>query len=218
MRVLRELELDDHTLIVWTSDNGAVQRQPPQGSNAPYRGFGYDTSEGAMRMPCVMRWSGRIPADTVCDELCSTMDLLPTFASLAGATVSHDRPIDGHDIQNLLFAEPGAAKSPWDDVGFFYYRMDQLQAIRSGPWKLYLPLDQKLTSLNRKTAPAKLKLYDVKNDVPETQEVSQSNQDVVQRLLALADHARADLGDMDRPGRGQRPAGWVDMAKAVISH
>ena len=61
LAALRRLGLDERTLVIWTSDNGAVRRNPPQGSCAPYKGWGYDTSEGAMRMPCVMRWPGRIP-------------------------------------------------------------------------------------------------------------------------------------------------------------
>jgi len=211
---LKRLGLDTNTLVIWTSDNGAVQRNPPQGSCAPYRGFGYDTSEGAMRMPCVMRWPGKISAGRVNDELSSTMDLLPTFSKLAGASLP-PQPIDGHDIRPLLFGTPGA-KSPWDDVGFCYYRIEQLQAIRAGPWKLYLPLEKKLISNNRKTAPSKLELYDVRNDVSETREVSAQHPGVVKRLLALADKTRAEIGDMDKPGHGQRPAGWVDQPKPLV--
>lgn len=211
---LRRLKLDTNTLVVWTSDNGAVQRNPRQGSSAPYKGFGYDTSEGAMRMPCVMWWPGRIPAGRTCEDLCSTMDLLPTFARLAGAALPA-KPIDGHDIRPLLFAEPGA-KSPWDAKGFGYYRLEQLQAIRAGEWKLYLPLPNKFTTLARKTTPAKLELYDVRRDVSEEREVSAQHPDVVKRLLTLADAIRADLGDMDKPGPGQRAAGQVESPKPII--
>lgn len=87
MATLDRLGLTANTLFIWTSDNGAVQRKPRQGSNAPYQGPAYDTSEGAMRMPCVMRWPGKIPAGKVQDELCSTMDLLPTLAKLAAAAL-----------------------------------------------------------------------------------------------------------------------------------
>jgi arylsulfatase A-like enzyme len=214
LAALERLDLDDRTLIVWTSDNGAVRRNPPQGSCAPYKGFGYDTSEGAMRMPCVMRWPGKIPAGEVCDELCSTIDLLPTFARLAGAQLP-EQPIDGRDIRPLLFAESDS-KSPHDEHGFFYYHMDQLQAVRSGPWKLYLPLEKKYINLGRKTAAAKLELYDVRHDASESREISATHPEIVQRLLELADAARAELGDEDRPGVGQRAAGWVDDAKALL--
>jgi arylsulfatase A-like enzyme len=205
---LERLGLDERTLLVWTSDNGAVRRNPPQGSSAPYKGFGYDTSEGAMRMPCVMRWPGHVPAGQVCDELCSTIDLLPTFAKLADASLPK-LPIDGQDIGPLLCGEADA-KSPHNEAGFFYYHLDQLQAVRRGPWKLYLPLAKKYVSLGRKTAEASLELYDVRNDVGETREVSAAHPQVVARLFALANAARRELGDEDSAGAGQRPAGLVE--------
>ena len=207
--VLKDLDLEDNTLVVWTSDNGAVRRHPPQGSNAPLKGWGYDTTEGAMRMPCIMRWPGRIPAATVCDEIASTMDVLPTLAALAGTEPPADRIIDGRDIRELVFSEPGAS-SGYDDTGFFYYFGSQLQAVRSGPWKLYLPLEEKLLSLRGNTARAPAELYDVRNDLGEGSEVSAQHPDVVRRLLDLADAAREDLGDLGRQGRNQRPAGWME--------
>jgi arylsulfatase A len=204
---LARLNLADHTLVIWTSDNGAVQRHPPQGSCAPYRGWGYDTSEGAMRMPCVMRFPGRIPAGRVCDEVVSTIDLLPTFARLAGADLP-PRPIDGHDVRNLLFGKADA-KSPWDEPGYMFYRMEQLQAVRSGPWKLYLPLSEKYITNNRHTAPAPIALFNVRTDVGETSENSAEYPAVVQRLTALAAMARKELGDTNLRGLGQRPAGYI---------
>lgn len=214
MSALKRLGLDERTLVVWTSDNGAVLRNPPQGSCAPYRGMGYDTSEGAMRMPCVMRWPGHIPAGKKNDALCSTMDLQPTFAALAGARLP-EQQIDGHDISAILRGEESAV-SPWDADGFGYYRMDQLQAVRAGDWKLYLPLEKKYVTLNRKTAPAKLELYDVRHDVHEDREVSAEHPDVVARLTAMAEKLRAEIGDVGRLGRGQRPAGWVDEPKPLL--
>jgi arylsulfatase A len=207
METLDRLGLAETTLVVWTSDNGAVQRNPPQGSCAPYRGTGYDTSEGAMRMPCIMRWPAGIPALAVQDEVCSTMDLLPTFASLAGGTLP-DRPIDGRDITSLLSATSGA-RSHWDETGFCYYRLEQLQAIRSGPWKLYLPLEQKYVNLSRRSEPSKLELFNVQSDVHEDYEVSAEQPEVVQRLTILVERARSELGDANRTGQAQRPAGFV---------
>jgi arylsulfatase A len=144
----------------------------------------------------------------------TTMDLLPTFAELAGCALP-PRPIDGHDVRPILYGEAGG-KSPWDDKGFMYYRMDQLQAVRSGPWKLYLPLEDKYIANNRKTAPAKMELYDVHSDVSEAREVSAEHPDVVARLVALADEARRELGDRNSPGRAQRPAGYVANPVALI--
>jgi arylsulfatase A-like enzyme len=167
-----------------------------------------------MRMPCVMWWPGKIPAGKVQDELCSTMDLLPTLARLADAPLP-EKPIDGHDIRPLLLGTPGA-KSPWDEKGFCYYRMEQLQAVRAGPWKLYLPLEKKYTALNRKTAPAPLELFDVRHDVHEDHEVSAQHPEVVKMLLSLAARTREEIGDMDRPGKGERPAGRIENPKPLL--
>jgi arylsulfatase A-like enzyme len=116
MAALARSGLEQDTLVAWTSDNGAVRRNPPQGGCAPYRGYGYDTSEGAMRMPCIVRWPGKVPAGRVNDELWTTMDLLPTLAALAGAALAA-RPIDGHDVRPILLGIRGA-RSPWDEDGF----------------------------------------------------------------------------------------------------
>ncbi len=214
LRALKEEGIDEKTFVVWTSDNGAPQRNPPQGSNAPYRGWGYNTSEGAMRMPCILRWPGRIQPGTTSDALSTMMDLLPTFAALAGAPPP-EKKIDGHDMTDVWLGEGGEA-SPYDDSGFFYYHSEQLQAVRSGPWKLYLELPKKLSNLRDKTVPAQAELYDVRHDVGETSEVLARHPDVVARLTSLAERAREELGDLDRPGNGQRPAGWVENPTARV--
>lgn len=208
MRTLKDLALDERTIVVWTSDNGAVRWNPPQGSNAPLKGWGYDTSEGGQRVPCIARWPGRIPAGAVSGEIVTMMDWFPTLVRLAGAQPPQDRIIDGHDIRSLLFGEPGAT-SRYDEEGFFYYHLQQLQAVRSGPWKLYLPLESKILNLSgdrRKTA---AELYHLRDDMGETREVSGPHPAIVARLMALAEKARVDLGDLDREGSNQRPAGWV---------
>ena len=211
MAALEELGLDDDTLVIWTSDNGAVEHHPGQGSNAPLKGWGYDTSEGAQRVPCLVRWPGRVPAGTVSDEVSTMMDVLPTVAELAGTETPGDRTIDGHDIRAILFAQPGAV-SAYDEAGFFYYHLDQLQAVRAGPWKLYLPLERKFTVLDiagRTGSRSEAALYDLREDIGEKREVSAENPEVVMRLMGLAEAARQELGDVDRKGRGRRPSGWV---------
>ena len=207
MAAIKRLGIDEQTLVVWTSDNGPVRRTPQQGSSAPFKGFGYDTSEGAMRMPCLVRWPGRVPAGIVSNQVITSMDLLPTVAKLAGAKLP-ERKIDGKDMSPVLLG-----KADGDFRGheaFFYYRMEQLQAVRSGPWKLYLPLDAKYIANNRKTAPSTLELYNVVEDLAEEHEVSAQHPQVVRELKAHAERARAELGDTGREGSGQRPAGWVE--------
>ena len=207
LKTLRKLDLDENTLVIWTSDNGAPKRTPPQGSNSPLGGWGYTTAEGGMRVPCIARWTGKIPPAKTSTELTTMMDLLPTFAQLAGAKLPEKRPIDGKNIWPILADEPGA-KSPHD--AFFCYHMDQLQAVRSGPWKLYLPLEKKRTNLKDTTAASPARLIDVLNDPQETKNLAETNPEVVRRLLGAADRAREELGDVNRSGRGQRPAGRVE--------
>ncbi len=213
LATLTQLGLDDRTLVIWTSDNGAVRHEPMQGSNAPLRGWGYDTSEGGQRMPMIARWPGRIPAGIVRDDVATMMDLLPTAAGLAGTTVPSDPIIDGHDLAPALFSDKPAA-SPYDKDGFFYYHIHQLQAVRCGPWKLYLPLERKLTGLSgdlSKGVPAETRLFNLNEDLHEDRDLAARHPEIVARLTKLADTARRELGDEDRPGSGQRPAGWVDQ-------
>jgi len=179
----------------------------------PLTGWGYTTAEGGQRVPCIARWPGKIPAGTVCDELCSTIDLLPTLAFLAATEPPGDRAIDGRDIRPLLFGTP-SAKSPHE--AFFYYYLDQLQAVRSGHWKLYLPLESKWYNFRRDGRPAKAALYDLKNDLQETENLAAAKPEVVERLLAYAAQAREDLGDVDRQGTGQREPGWVAEPKPLL--
>lgn len=212
LAALKRLKLDEKTLVVWTSDNGAMRRNPPQGSNAPYAGWGYTTSEGGMRMPMIARWPGKVPAGRECQELCSMLDILPTFAALSGGSMPA-RKIDGHDITPLLLGEK-EARSPTDAEGFFYYQIDQLQAVRSGPWKLYLPLKAKRAGLAAQRTTARLQLFNVREDVAEEREVSAQQPEVVQRLLKLAEAARQELGDEGKAGAGQREAGLVSTPTA----
>jgi arylsulfatase A-like enzyme len=212
MAALKELNLDERTLVIWTSDNGAPRRNPPQGSNRPLAGWGYTTAEGGMRMPCIARWPGRIPARKTCEELVTLMDLLPTFARLAGAELPR-HTIDGRDIWPLLAAERGA-KSPHE--AFYYYRMDQLQAVRSGPWKLYLPLQRRVGPGRQAMSPQPAALYDVSSDPGENNNLIDDQSEVVARLTDLAEQARQELGDLGRPGRGQRPAGRVDHPQPQV--
>ncbi|SKA99266.1 Arylsulfatase A [Prosthecobacter debontii] len=207
LAALKRLKLDEETLVIWTSDNGAPRRQPPQGSNAPYQGWGYDTSEGAMRVPCIARWPGHVPAGKECRELASMLDILPTLTSLIGAAPP-TVPIDGHDISPLLLGQKDA-HSPTDNTGFFFYHGDQLQAVRSGPWKLYLPLESKRVNA-KKQASSPLKLFNVRDDVTEQNEVATAHPHIVARLKKLADGARETIGDAGQPGTGHRTAGWVE--------
>ena len=189
-----------------TSDNGAPFAARRIGSNLPLKGNAYSVAEGGMRMPFIARWPGKIPAGQTCAELVTMMDMLPTLAALAGAKAPTDRIIDGHDILPLLFGEPGA-RSPYD--AFFYYYTDQLQAVRSGPWKLYLAGAKRDTKGAPKSS-ADPRLFHLINDPGEKDDQFARQPEVVKRLLAHAETIRADLGERNRPGTGVRPVGTVD--------
>ena len=204
LKTLKDLKLDDNTLVIFTSDNGSNGRHG--GSNAPLRGHKGQTLEGGQRVPCVMRWPGKIPAGKTCDALTSTIDILPTFAKLAGTKAPQDRIIDGRDIMPLMSGTKDA-KSPHE--AFYFYQTDQLQAVRSGQWKLELALESRKRNWGRPEGKSTQKLFDLKNDIHEDKDVSAKHPEIVKRLLALADKARADLGDVNKPGKGQRPAAFV---------
>ena len=217
---INQSKIADRTFVIWTSDNGAGRLpEGSRGSNLPLKGWGYSTSEAGMRVPCIAWWPGKVPANTVCSKLATTMDLLPTYKRLAtnddrsSDATSHHRVIDGKDVWPL-FAGRADATTPHDS--FFYYYMDQLQAVRSGKWKLYLALPGKRTSpFSKSVRPfriedhASAELYDLVNDLSETKNVASENPQVVKRLYRFAEQARIELGDVDEIGKGQRPAAFV---------
>ena len=161
-----------------------------------------------MRVPCLVRWPKRVPAGTVCDELGTMMDLLPTFAFLAGATPPGPNVIDGRNIWPL-FAGEKDARTPHEAL--YYYQFEQLQAVRSGPWKLFLPLTKQRISSSGPLKDVKLpaRLYNVVSDQSESKDVAAQQPEVVARLTVLAQRGRDRIGDVDAPGSEDRPAGWV---------
>jgi len=198
--------IDDNTLVLFTSDNGSAREK--QGSNLPLRGRKGRTDEGGMRVPCIVRWPGKIPGGESYSEITSTLDVLPTFAALAGGTMPTDRIIDGKNIWPIL--EGRKIKSPHE--AFYYYQMDQLQAVRSGEWKLFVGMENKKKNWGKPEGETALKLFHLTDDIHEDHNVAADHPEVVKRLSAYAETARTDLGDGDREGKGQREAGWVEKA------
>ena len=237
--VLATLEkhgLAQKTLVIFCTDNGPfLSYGNHAGSAGPLREGKLTTFEGGVRVPCMMRWPGHIPAGRTSGDLLSTLDFLPTFAKLVGGKLS-DNKIDGEDRWPLITGQPGA--KPREN--FYYYAGDELQAVRSGPWKLHLPHEY-LTPVqppgkNGKPAnfdnlkPESMSvsglrgiasrhgyvvkkieqtLYNLDDDLGETQDVSAQHPEVVNRLLKLAEAARTDLGDSltKRQGSSVRPCG-----------
>ena len=214
---LKNLGLDDNTLVLFTSDNGPwLSYGNHAGSAGPLREGKGTMFEGGIREPTLARWPGHVPAGTVCDQLASTIDVLPTVAKLIGAELPK-HPIDGLDITPLLFGQPGAV-SP-HELFCCFYNGGELQAVRDARWKLHFPhgyatLAGKSGGRDGSPAPYTnqkigLCLYDLREDLGETTDVAAAHRDVVERLQALAAKARADLGDKltDTKGTGVRPAG-----------
>jgi arylsulfatase A-like enzyme len=202
--ILHEVQqagLDENTLIIFTSDNGS--RGDHGGSNGPLRGGKGTTWEGGLRVPCIVRWPGQVPAGRTCSTLTTAMDMLPTLGNIGGAEVPDDRTIDGHDITGLLTGQSDDAASPYD--AFYYYKRHELQALRSGKWKLHLTTGE---------------LYDLETDLGETTDVSTQNGDVVEQLQSLAREARRELGDSltREEGQNRRPAGWVEDAVPLTEY
>lgn len=217
LKTLTREGLDEKTLVIFTSDNGPwLLYGDHAGLALPLREGKATTFEGGMRVPCLMRWPGRIPAGTVNREMALTMDLLPTLAKLCGADVPKDRVIDGKDIWALMSNQPGA-KTPHE--AFFYYWAQHLQAVRSGPWKLHFPHSYtKPDPPGGGGKPGKyatkdigLELFDLDKDVGESRNIAAENPQVVKCLQALAERAREDLGDSEthRQGKNVRLAGQV---------
>lgn len=212
---IKALGLDEKTLVIFTCDNGPwLAYGNHAGSAGPLREGKGTTWEGGVRVPCIMRWPGKIPARLVQHELAATIDLLPTFAKLIGAELPPHR-IDGRDIWPLVVGEEGA-KTPHE--AYYYYWGRELQAVRSGPWKLHFPHSYR--SLTGKPgrdgqpngyreARCGLELYNLASDIGEQHNVAAAHPDVVVRLKALAEKAREDLGDalQKRPATNAREAG-----------
>jgi arylsulfatase A-like enzyme len=218
LNALQRNGLDDNTLVLFTSDNGPwLSYGEHAGSAGPLREGKGTTWEGGQREPCILSWPGKISAGSVCREPAMTIDILPTLAKLADAPLP-ERKIDGLDIWPLISAQPGA-KSPHDALYFYWDR--ELQAVRSGKWKLHFPhtyrtLAGKPSGSGGKPAPygqAKtgLALFNLEDDIGETTDVADKHPEVVQRLKALAEKAREDLGDSatNRPGKGVRQPGHI---------
>lgn len=215
LKALKRNQLDEKTLVIFTSDNGPwLSYGNHAGSAGPLREGKGTSWEGGVREPCIMRWPGKIPAGSTCDELAATIDILPTIAGLLGTELpSHS--IDGKDIWPLISGVAGAT-TPHDY--YCYYWGNELQCIRSGDWKLHFPHNfRSLTGPPGKDGLPNgytqgkigLALYNLKNDIGEKINVADEFPDQVLRLQKLAEEARQELGDsrLKITGKGFRAPG-----------
>ena len=160
-RALRETGQDQNTLVVFSSDNGPWLIKKELGGSAGLLREGKATTfDGGMREPCLARWPGMIPANTVCAAQGSMLDWLPTFASVAGVAPPKDTVLDGEDMTPVL-----TGKSPGKERTFFYWNIDELEGVRQGAWKLRAVKQQPPTLHNLEVDPSEK--YDLAAQTPE---------------------------------------------------
>jgi len=208
---LRKLNLDQRTVVLFTSDNGPWLTQ---GTNAgvagPLHGGKGTTWEGGVREPAIAWWPGKIPAGAASGAMLSEMDVLPTFVKLAGGEPAPNRKIDGRDIWPVLSGQ--STNSP--HLALFYFNGNRLEAVRSGPWKLAIApqgtgLPKGMATPVKHTGP---RLYNLDADIAESIDVAAQHPDVVSNLQIFVRNMDRDLG-VQGEGPGVRPPDRVRHPK-----
>ena len=211
---VKSLGLDNNTYVIFTSDNGPWWIRKAHGGHCePLRGAKTSCWEGGMRVPCIMRAPGKIPAGSESHAIAATIDLMPTLTKLAGSSIPDDRSIDGLDLTAIIHG-----KSDTLYRNYYYYQHNCLRAVRSGKWKLMLPHTEPVkTSIatkwkNHIAKPDRIRfekahLYDLTADIGESTDVSAENPKIVAKLQKLAAWAKKDIGDHDSFGENARTFG-----------
>ena len=220
VRTVRELGLEDNTLIVITSDNGPWANYGNHaGSAAGLREAKATTFDGGNRVPCIMYWKGHTKPGTICNKLASNIDLFPTFAEISGAALP-GRKIDGVSILSLIEGREGA--NPRESF-VYYYNKNDLEAVTDGEFKLVFPhkyVTYGAYEPGNDGQPGKLanleimkpELYDLRRDPGERYNVATQNPERLAKLQKIADKWRAELGDnlTRQKGTERREPGLVD--------
>ena len=201
---LKELGIDENTIVIFTSDNGS-RLQNQGGSNGNLRGGKGQTWDGGQRVPCIIRWPGKINEGQQTDALSTTMDFLPSITKLIGGNLP-SKKIDGIEMSDLFFSNENSSKRD----SFLYYNEDELEAIRYKNWKLHFKKEDKLIN----------ELYDLDNDISEKVNLYSSHKEIVSKLSILADEFRKSLGDkyLDIKGEEVRPANRIDNPKPLTKY
>ena len=216
LRTLEELGLERNTLVIFTSDNGPwIAYGNHAGSTGGLREAKATTFNGGLRVPLIARWKGTIPAGTVCERLASNIDLLPTFAQIAQAPLPAHK-IDGVSMLPLL-EDPDAA--PVRDALCLYYQDNSLEAVTDGTYKLIFPHDYLAygtpgdDGMPGEMIPRRVEekeLYDMRRDPGERCNVLSQHPEIAEKLEAVAERYRAELGDdlTGCEGTGRRKPGY----------
>lgn len=174
---LDDLKLAEKTIVILLSDNGAFMI-PGRGlecaSNKPLKGGGTMLYEGGIRVPCVVRWPGRIEAGSVSSEPLSSMDFAALALKVAG--VEADRVLDGRDPTGALTGEGASAHRA------LYFRYGSMHAIRSGRWKAVKPSGSRPWSL-----------YDLESDIGETADRTAERPGIAKALIEDYDSWREGM-------------------------
>ena len=214
---LDRLGIRDDTLVIFTSDNGSRVKDEG-GSNGVLRGSKSFTWEGGQRVPCIMRWPGRIRAGSTCHDIVTSMDFFATFAELTGVRADDDLKRDSLSLLPVLLT----VSQPRDT--FAYYSGDRLEAIRVGDWKLHFC--KKSWRARQFRDPEELQgialqaLFNLREDPGETHNCYDTHPDIVTQLTAVADTYRQQLGDVFTGTIGQeiRPAGRVAQPQTLTHY
>ncbi len=209
---LNRLGIKDETLVIFTSDNGSRARDEG-GSNAPLRGTKAQTWEGGQRVPCIMRWPGKIAAGTICEGIASSIDLFATLSEITGAPLPADTTIDSISlVETILKGKPTKR-----DI-FAYYRRANLEAVRKGDWKLHFcRTDDVPGGADDEGSP---KLYNLRDDVGEANDVYDKHPEIVARIEEAAEEFRRAFGDkrLGRVGKDIREAGLCKNPKPLTEY
>jgi arylsulfatase A-like enzyme len=168
MATIKRLNIDDNTIVLWCTDNGAEARRPWRGSPGPWSGFYNTVMEGGIRTPCVIRWRGHIPAGQISNEIVHEIDLLPTLAAAVGARLPTDRPIDG--VNQLAFLE-GRQKASSRDCALFHTGGTQVAAVKWKDWKFHYSFQPEPGA----GLPPSMRLFNLRSDPREDSDVKDAN-------------------------------------------
>jgi aminobenzoyl-glutamate utilization protein B len=209
--LVKDLNIQDNTIVLYTSDNGPWLSKADQGGSAfPLRMGKGSAWEGGFRVPCILWGPGYIPQGRTSNEFLATLDIMPTFAALANTKVPEDRVIDGLDQSDLFLGNTD--KSKRDKL--YYYVRGNLHAVRKNNWKLALPDRKKFHNYAKdETEIVSPELYDLNTDISEKSNIASQNPETVKELIALAELARKDIGDVDIRGVNSRKLNVITSDK-----
>jgi len=188
VETLRQQGLAENTLVIFTSDNGPWLTFHDHGGSAGLLRDGKgSTWEGGMREPTIAWWPGTIKSGRLITGIASTLDIFPTCAELAGAKMPTDRKYDGYSMLNML---KGPGKRKRDEM--FYYRGQQLQAVRKGPWKIHFYTKTEYVGMKVQKHDPPL-LFNVEEDPSEKNEVGRKHPEIITKLKKVASKHQATV-------------------------